>query len=156
MTTTTLPQKTELFPAAVYGGRVARALDALAALDACVRADLLLRGAVAPETVPFVRPHAGSLYEADTLTWRFYHANAGCVVDAINNEAYGAALARALYANLIFDLEEEDNEEDAADTYLILMPAAPPSLDRVHAALLSVRRTLCTSSSSSGHHCCYD
>jgi hypothetical protein len=140
------------FPAEVYGGRVARALDALAALDACVRADLL-RGPVAPETAPFVRPHAGSLYEADTLTWRFYHTNAGCVVDAINNETYGAALMRALYANLVFDLEEDnDDGEDAADAHLILMRAAPPSLDRVRAALLSVRRTLrATPPSSSGH-----
>ena len=113
------------FPAEVYGGRVARALDALAALDACVRADLL-RGPVAPETAPFVRPHAGSLYEADTLTWHFYHTYAGCLVDAINNETYGAALARALYANLMFNLEEEGNDEDAADAHLILMRAAPP------------------------------
>ena len=127
-----------LFPAAVYGGRVARALDALAALDACVRADLV-RGPVAPESAPFVRPHAGSLYEADTLTWRFYHTNAGSVVHAINNEAYGAALAHALYANLIFDLEEN---EEAAEAYLILMRAAPPSLDRVRAALLRMRGTL--------------
>ena len=127
-----------LFPAAVYGGRVARALDALAALDACVRKDVL-RGPVAPESAPFVRPHAGSLYEADTLTWRFYHTNAGSVVHAIHNEAYGAALAHALYANLIFDLEEEENEEGA---YLILMRPAPPWLDRVRAALLRVRRTL--------------
>jgi hypothetical protein len=68
-TTTSSPQKTaELFPAAVYGGRVARALDALAALDARVRADLLLRGAVAPETVPFVCPHAGSLYGVSAVT----------------------------------------------------------------------------------------
>jgi hypothetical protein len=142
-----------LFPAEVYGGRGARALAALAALDARVRAEHL-RGPVPPETAPFVRPHAGSLYEADTLTWRFYHMNAGCVVDAINSEAYGAALARALYANLVFDLEEEDNEEDAADAHLILMRAAPPSLDRVRAALLSVRRTL--RASSSGHHCYND
>jgi hypothetical protein len=141
-TTTTTPvvvaPKIELFSDAVYGGREARALDALAALDACVRADVL-RGPVAPESAPFVRPHAGSLYEADTLTWRFYHTNAGSVVHAINNEAYGAALAHALYANLIFDLEEEENEEG---TYLILMRAAPPSLDRVRAALLRMRRTL--------------
>jgi hypothetical protein len=146
-TTTTAPvvvaPKTvlELFSAAVYGGRVARALDALAALDACVRADVL-RGPVAPESAPFVRPHAGSLYEADTLTWRFYHTNAGSVVHAINNEAYGAALAHALYANLIFDLEEEEGEEEAAEAYLILMRAAPPSLDRVRAALLRLRGTL--------------
>ena len=147
-----------LFPAAVYGGRVARALDALAALEACVRADVL-RGPVAPESAPLVRPHAGSLYEADTLTWRFYHTNAGCVVHAIGNEAYGATLARALYANLIFDLEEKDeahheNEADAA--YLILMRAAPPSLDRVRAALLSLRRTLRELCAASGDpHYCY-
>jgi hypothetical protein len=128
-----------LFSAAVYGAREARALDALAALDACVRNDAL-RGPVAPESAPFVRPHAGSLYEADTLTWRFYHTNAGSVVHAINNEAYGAALAHALYANLIFDLEEEG--EEAAEAYLILMRAAPPSLDRVRAALLRLRGTL--------------
>jgi hypothetical protein len=146
------PKKTaELFSTAVYGGCVARALDALAALDACVRADLLC-GPVAPESAPrpIVRSHAGSLYEADTLTWRFYHANAGCVVHAINNEAYGTALARALYANLIFDLEEEEegnNEEE--DAYLILMRAAPPLLDRVRAALLNVRSTLRALSSSS-------
>ncbi len=78
------PKTAELFSTAVYGGRVARALDALAALDAYVRADVL-RGPVAQESAPFVRPHAGSLYEADTLTWRFYHANAGCVVHTINN-----------------------------------------------------------------------
>ena len=105
------PKTAGLFSAAVYGAREARALDALAALDACVRKDVL-RGPVAPESAPFVRPHAGSLYEADTLTWRFYHTNAGSVVHAINNEAYGAALAHALYANLIFDLEEEGEENE--------------------------------------------
>ena len=134
-----------LFSAAVYGAREARALDALAALDACVRKDVL-RGPVAPESAPFVRPHAGSLYEADTLTWRFYHTNAGSVVHAINNEAYGAALAHALYANLIFDLEEN---EEAAEAYLILMRAAPPSLERVRAALLRMRGTLLRALSSS-------
>ena len=45
-----------LFPAAVYGGRVARALDALAALEACVRADAL-RGPLSPETALLVRHH---------------------------------------------------------------------------------------------------
>jgi hypothetical protein len=115
-----------------------------------------LRGPVAPETAPFVRPHAGTLYEADTLTWRFYHTNAGCVVHAINNETYGAALARALYANLVFDLEEGNDGEDEDDAHLILMRAAPPSLDRVSTALLSVRRTLrATPPSSSGHYYYY-
>ena len=143
-----------LFSAAVYGAREARALDALAALDACVRADLL-RGPVAPETAPFVRQHAGSLYEADMLTWRFYHTNAGCVVHAINNAAYGAALTRALYPGL-FGLDEEgavnDHYDENKDAHII-MRADPPSLDRVRAALLSVRcqlrDTLVTSSSAS-------
>ena len=141
-----------LFPAAVYGGRVARALDALAALDACVRADVL-RGPVAPESAPFVRPHAGSLYEADTLTWRFYHTNAGSVEHAINNEAaYGAAIARTLYGNLLFHLEEDEANEEAAEAYLILKRPLGPSLDRVRAALLSLRRTLRELSSSSGDY----
>ena len=60
------------------------------------------------------------------------------MVHAINNETYGAALARALYANLVFDLEEGNDGEDEDDAHLILMRAAPPSLDRVCAALLSV------------------
>ena len=142
-----------LFSAAVYGAREARALDALAALDACVRKDVL-RGPVAPESAPFVRPHAGSLYEADTLTWRFYHTNAGSVVHAIHNEAYGAALAHALYANLIFDLEEE--VEEAAEAYLILMRAAPPSLERVRAALLRLRGTLRALFPSAEYHGYHD
>ncbi len=65
-----------------------------------MRADLL-RGPVAPETAPFVRPHEGTLYEADTLTWRFYHTHAGCVVHAIFNQTYGAALSRALRGALL-------------------------------------------------------
>jgi hypothetical protein len=137
-----------LFPAAVYGGRVARALDALAALDACVRADLV-RGPLVPEAAPFARPHAGSLYEADTLTWRFYHTNAGSVEHAINKAAYGAAIARTLYGNLLFQLEEDEANEEAAEAYLILKRPLRPSLERVRAALLSLRRTLRELSSSS-------
>ena len=63
MMATTLAQKEiePLFSAAVYGARVTRAQDALAALEACVRADLLCR-LVATETVPFARPQQGLLY----------------------------------------------------------------------------------------------
>ena len=101
MTTTQTKAIARLFPAAVYGGRVARALDALAALEACVRADAV-RGPLVPETALLVRPHAGSLYEADALTWRFYHIHPNSVAHAINNTAYGDsdALARALFARL--------------------------------------------------------
>ena len=150
-TTTTTPVAVvvaPLFSAEVYGAREARALDALAALDACVRKDVL-RGPVAPESAPFVRPHAGSLYEADTLTWRFYHTNAGSVEHAINKAAYGAAIARTLYGNLLFQLEEDEANEEAAEAYLILKRPLGPSLDRVRAALLSLRRTLRELSSTS-------
>jgi hypothetical protein len=61
MTTTQTTAIARLFPAAVYGGRVARALDALATLEACARADVL-RGPLATETATLVRPHAGTLY----------------------------------------------------------------------------------------------
>jgi hypothetical protein len=77
------------------------------------------------------------------------------VVHAINNEAYGAALAYALYGNLLFQLEEDEANEEAAAAYLVLTRAAPPSLERVRAALLSLRRTLralCSSSSFKDHY----
>jgi hypothetical protein len=145
---------------------LARALDALSALEVCVRADLL-RGPVATETVPFVRPRQGTLYEADTLTWRFYHTNAGCVVHAICNKAYGAALARALCKGLFgferrttLDDEKkkktETEEEDKTYAYYNAHTRAyPPSVDNVRAAILSVHRQLrdVLASSSIGHYC---
>jgi hypothetical protein len=129
---------------------VARALDALAALEACVRADLLraVRGPVAPETVPIVRPQQGTLYEADTLTWRFYHTNAGCVVHAIGNRAYGTALARALCEGLFgferrttsVDVGKKTETDEEDETYYDAHTRAyPPSVDNVRTAILSVR-----------------
>jgi cell division protein FtsB len=38
------------------------------------------------------------------------------VVHAINNEAYGAALAYALYGNLLFQLEEDEANEEELST----------------------------------------
>ena len=77
------------------------------------------------------------------------------MVHAINNEAYGAALAYALYGNLLFQLEEDEANEKAAAAYLVLTRAALPSLERVRAALLSLRRTLRALCSSSGDPHCY-
>ena len=124
-----------LFSAKVFGAERARALDALAALEACVSADLLRGRAVAPESVPFARPTGASLYEADALTWRLYHTQAGCVAHAINNAAYGDALARALYARLILQTSSEEEE----DTVNIIRPT---SVDDVRAALAALRRAL--------------
>jgi hypothetical protein len=128
MTTIVIEQQ---FSAEVFGAEIARALDTFAALEMCVSADTLRGGAVAQESTPFARPTGVSMYEADALTWRLYHMHAGCVVHAINNAAYGDALARALYACL-FALAAE------ADTVHIL----PASVDSVRAALLAVRRAL--------------
>ena len=123
------------FSVEVFGAERARALDALAALEACVSADLMRGRAVAPESVPFARPTGASLYEADALTWRLYHTQAGCVAHAINNAAYGEALARALYARLILlsPLEEEGT-----------VNIRPTSVDDVRAALAALRRALRT------------
>ena len=123
------------FSVEVFGAERARALDALAALEACVSADLMRGRAVAPESVPFARPSGASLYEADALTWRLYHTQAGCVAHAINNAAYGEALARALYARLI--LLSASEEEDTVNI-------RPTSVDDVRAALAALRRALRT------------
>jgi hypothetical protein len=88
------------FSAEAFGAETARALNALLALEECVSADTLRGGAVATESVPFARPMGVSMYEADALTWRFYHFHANSVAHAINNTAYGDALARALFARL--------------------------------------------------------
>jgi hypothetical protein len=87
--------------AAYKSAPLARLLNALYALEACVSADTLNRAPpcrLATESAPFARPQGTSLYEADALTWRFYYTDANCVVSAINNAAYGPVLARALHA----------------------------------------------------------
>jgi hypothetical protein len=94
------------FSVEVFGAEMARALDAFAALEVCISADMLRCGAVAAESVPFARPTGVSMYEADALTWRLYHTHASCVVNAINNAAYGDALARALHAYLFASFAE--------------------------------------------------
>ena len=122
------------FSVEVFGAERARALDALAALEACVSADLMRGRAVAPESVPFARPTGASLYEADALTWRLYHSHASCVANAINNAAYGDELARALYARLIL-LSSSEEEEGTVNL-------RPTSVDDVRAALAALRRAL--------------
>jgi hypothetical protein len=52
-------------------------------------------------------------------------------------------------------LEEDEANEKAAAAYLVLTRAAPPSLERVRAALLSLRRTLRALCASSGDPHCY-
>jgi hypothetical protein len=56
------------FSAEVLGARTARALDALLALEECASAEMLRRGAVATESVPFARPTGVSMCEADALS----------------------------------------------------------------------------------------
>jgi hypothetical protein len=120
------------FSVEVIGADMARALDAFAALEVCISADTMKGGAVAAESVPFARPTGVSMYEADALTWRLYHTHASCVVNAINNAAYGDALARALHACLFASSAEPG----------IVHPLLPVSVDGVRAALSAVRRAL--------------
>lgn len=88
---------------------LARALDALHALEVCVSADALRFGTVrAPEDVPFTRPEGGTLYEADALTLRMCQsANADRIVHwhTIIEHTYGQTLARALYAGLFLRVD---------------------------------------------------
>jgi hypothetical protein len=88
-------------------------------------------GVVAMESVPFARPTGVSMYEADALTWRFYHLYANNVAHALNNAAYGEAFARALFARLF---SSERPEEEA-----LLWPS---SVDEGRAAIAALRRTL--------------
>ena len=122
------------FSAEVFGADMARALDAFAALEVCISADTLrCGGAVATaESVPFARPSGVSMYEADALTWRLYHTHASCVVNAINNAAYGDELARALHAHLFASFAEPN----------VVHPMVAVSVDQVRAALSAVRRAL--------------
>ena len=122
------------FSAEVFGAEMARALDAFAELEVCISADTLCGGAVpvAAESVPFARPSGVSMYEADALTWRLYHTHASCVVNAINNAAYGDGLARALHAYLFASFAEPN----------VVHPLLAVSVDQVRAALSAVRRAL--------------
>jgi hypothetical protein len=119
---------TPCFSAEVFGAKTA--LDALLVLEECVSADMLRGGAVTTESVPFARPTGVSMYEADALTWRFYHLYANNVAHAINNAAYGDALARALFARLFERPQEE------------VHPLRPSSVDDVRAAIAALRRAL--------------
>ena len=124
--------KKKCFSAEVFGADMARALDAFAELEGCISADTLRGGAVAVESVPFARPTGVSMYEADALTWRLYHTHASCVVNAINNAAYGDELARALHAHLFASFAEPN----------VVHPMVAVSVDQVRAALSAVRRAL--------------
>ena len=127
--------KKKCFSAEVFGADMARALDAFAALEVCISADTLRCGGAAAttaESVPFARPSGVSMYEADALTWRLYHAHASCVVNAINNAAYGDELARALHAHLFASFAEPN----------VVHPMVAVSVDQVRAALSAVRRAL--------------
>ncbi len=117
------------FSAEAFGAETVRALDALLALEGCVSADTLRCGVVATESAPFARPTGVSMYEADALTWRFYHIHTNSVVHAIKNTANADALARVLFARLFEKPEEEAH-------------LRPSSVDEVHTVIAALRRAL--------------
>ena len=74
------------------------ALNALYDLEVCITREART-GPVAEVGLLFAVPE-GTLYEADSLTWRFYHLLASSIVHAINNKAYGPELADRLFQSL--------------------------------------------------------
>jgi hypothetical protein len=83
----------------LYPPMLARALDALRALEVCVSADAVRDGTV--DDVPFTQPEGSTLREADALTLRMrQRENADRIVHAIVDQTYGPTIARALYASL--------------------------------------------------------
>ena len=121
---------TPRFSAEVFGADKARALDALLGLEECMAAEMRHGGVVAMESVPFARPTGVSMYEADALTWRFYHLYASNVAHTLNNAAYGEAFSRALFTRLFSERPEEE---------ALLWPS---SVDEVRAAIAALRRAL--------------
>ena len=45
---------------------------------------------VSPDSIPFVTP-SGTLYEADCLTWKFFHCHSAALAYAVNMNGYGVA-----------------------------------------------------------------
>jgi hypothetical protein len=86
----------------LYPPALARALDALRALEVRASADAVRFGTVdALEDVPFTLPEGGTLRKANALTLRMGQVgNAERIVRAIVDQTYGPTLARALYAGL--------------------------------------------------------
>ena len=50
---------------------------------------------VSPDSIPFATP-SGTLYEADCLTWKFFHCHSSALAYAVNMNGYGVALSDRL------------------------------------------------------------
>ena len=80
-----------------FAPELSEPLNVLYALECLVAKDTIAVAAVPVASVPFAKPSdAGTLYEADALTWRVYHAFPEAITHAINNQAYGADFATRL------------------------------------------------------------
>ena len=72
-------------------------------LECFVVKDTHLAGVMPPAALLFATPSAaGTLYEADALTYRFYYLFPEAVPHAVNNRAYGADFAARLRDVLVF------------------------------------------------------
>ena len=71
-------------------------LDALCELEIHANSALKLPG-VPTLGIQFATP-SGTLYEADCLSWKYYHFLSSNVAHAINNKAYGPDVAQKLSA----------------------------------------------------------
>lgn len=50
---------------------------------------------VNPDSIPFATP-SGTLYEADCLTWKFFHCHSAALAYAVNMNGYGVTLSDRL------------------------------------------------------------
>ena len=103
---------TMLFKA--FAPEISEPLNVLYALERFVAKDAKAVAAVPVASVPFAKPSdAGTLYEADALTWRVYHAYPEAISHAINNQAYGADFAARLRCVLATDTSQPVSVSDA-------------------------------------------
>ena len=70
------------------------ALHALRELECLIIAETAALP-VSPDSIPFATP-SGTLYEADCLTWKFFHCHSAAIAYAINMNGYGTDLSDRL------------------------------------------------------------
>ena len=86
-----------------FAPELSEKLNVFYELECFVVKDTKLAAAMPAASVLFATPsEAGTLYEADALTWRFYYSFPEAVTHAINNKACGADFAARLRDVLVF------------------------------------------------------
>ena len=86
-----------------FAPELSEKLNVFYELERFVVKDTHLAGVMPPAALLFATPsEAGTLYEADAMTYRFYYSFPEAVSHAVNNKAYGADFAARLRDVLVF------------------------------------------------------